>query len=507
MSEEAKRLLKAGFIRGPYKALFSGKDKAELEKFIKGMSDGDSEKYADEESIEVGKDQMTTTGYPTPAQRYRLTYESYKASIEELYFWLLNYMRWDLGYTADIKITDLFAASEHSAFFGVAQQRVGLQQDKVIQFLATIGKMVKDLFQIVREVRVIDERLGYYNDSVNPASKSRESAEIVLKGLWVDMVEGGGKNPGSVYGLARELQFTTLPDLFYAIHPIDIQYVDEAVEKLDFNRKVKEVLNRKLRQFLQWKKETHIELKNRRSFTVKYLRQHYDIIKMYMTWVKPYLKNIRRLKSEGPKSDTPDLVAAFEGSMIEIEFLARAIAENNKQVYSCILMHFDYRTRPSLSYTQEGYQRGPIHVGEAKIVWRAYAWNEKQIANYVNMRKEEDLDMLKSVDSSVSAAMEALGDDLKRYLEEEGEKFGPAEEPKAAQKPKLPGLMDPFVSLFRGVAQAGGALIPGMGSAPKKKGLTEYELDKEKAAAKKYAVSYMWLSYKNFKKAHGILAW
>ena len=505
MSEEAKRLLKAGFIKSAHKQLFAGKKGAELTKFVDSLPEDQADKYADEDVIEVGKDQMMPTGYPTPLKRYRIIFESFKKSIEELYFWLVNYLRWDLGYSVDYKITDLFAASEHSAFFGVAQQRIGLQQDKVIQFLATIGKMVKDLFQIVREIRVIDERVGYYEDSYNPYSKSRESAEIVLKGLWVDMVEGGGKNPASVYGLARELQFTTLPDLFYAVHPTSIEMVDEAVDRLEFNKKVKEVLKRKLRQFMQWKDETYKELKTRRKFTVKYMRQHYDIIKMYMTWVKPYLRNIRRLQIDGPKTGTVDLVAAFEGSMVEIEFLARAIAEGNKEYYSCILMHFDYRTRPSLSYTQEGYQRGPIHVGEAKITWRAYCWNQKQIDSYLDMRKEEDLAMLKSVDGSVAAAMEALGDDLKKYLKEEGEKF-PGDEAVVDKKEKPPGLLDPFVSIFKGIGEAGKAIKPPK-IFEKKKGLTPFQADVEKGAAKKYAKAYMWLSYKNFKKAHGMLSW
>ena len=58
---------------------------------------------------------------------------------------------------------------------------------------------------------------GYYSDSYDADSKSRESAEITLKGIWVDMVEQGAKNPASVYGMAREVQFTTLPDLFFSI--------------------------------------------------------------------------------------------------------------------------------------------------------------------------------------------------------------------------------------------------------------------------------------------------
>src|SRR3989338_1420431 len=158
------------------------------------------------------------TGYPDALRRYRLIVENYNMSIEEPYFWVKDYLKERVGYPGLIKITDVFSASENSSFFGASQQRLGLQQDKVSQYLATIGKMVKELFQLVRELRILDERLSSYADSYTN-SPSAESAEITLKGIWVDLVEQGAKNPSSVYGMAREVQFTTLPDLFFSTHP------------------------------------------------------------------------------------------------------------------------------------------------------------------------------------------------------------------------------------------------------------------------------------------------
>src|SRR3989338_1599069 len=235
------------------------------------------------------------TGFVKPILRHRLVVEAYNMSIEEPYFCVLEYLRNYHGFPYIIKINDVFSAAENSSFFGASQQRIGLQQDKVSQFLATIGKMVKELFQLVRELRILDERLGYYKSTIE-AGKDFESADITLKGIWIDLVEQGAKNPASVYGMARELQFTTLPDLFFSIHPKRKEDVDDEVEKLDFNRKVKEVLKRKLRTYLQWRDATHDEVKNRKIFTLKYLRQHYTIIEMYIGWVKPYLRNIQRLQ-------------------------------------------------------------------------------------------------------------------------------------------------------------------------------------------------------------------
>jgi hypothetical protein len=450
--------------------------------------------------LELQKDQMITVDYPVPIQRYRIVYENFQQSVEAVYFWSLDHLRYGLGVAVVDKITDLFSAAEHSAFFGVAQQRLGLWQDKVTQFLATIGKMVKDLFQLVREIRIIKERLEYYRDSMDDSSSTRESAEITLKGIFIDLVEGGAKSPASVYGLARELQFTTLPDLFFSIHPLTPQDIDLEVDKLEFNRKVREVLKRKLRQYIEWRRATFAELQTKERFTLKYLRQHFDVIKMYMNWVKPYLRQIQRIKSEESRASTPDIVAAFEGSMVEIEILGRYLAEGNQDIYSCILLTFEYRTRPTLSYVQEGYQRGPSHIGETRVTFRSYTWDLDQIEAFKRFKAEEDLALLGAVDSSVTAALDALGDELMSYLKEAGEVFEEEKKEKTAEKVKRPGLLSTFIGMPASKKDK-------KEKKPKMGGKEKFRLEKEKKNAKSTVKFLCWTQYKNFKKAHGMVTW
>src|SRR3989344_7565195 len=88
-----------------------------------------------EEEIESVKGHYIKTGFPTPKRRYHLSWEVFDLSLEEPYFWVLESLREYLPYVE--KLEDSFAASENSAFFGVTQQRLGAQQDKVSQFLAT----------------------------------------------------------------------------------------------------------------------------------------------------------------------------------------------------------------------------------------------------------------------------------------------------------------------------------------------------------------------------------
>ena len=494
----------------------------------------------EEEEIEGGMDFKGNaiyikTGFPKTSLTYRVVHQIFNQSIEENYFWTIEFLRTHEAYNDILKITDMFSASEHSAFFGNAQQRLGLQQDKVSQFLATIGKMVKELFQLVREIRILDERLGYYEDSLNSRSKSRESAEITLKGIWIDLVEQGSKNPASVYGMARELQFTTLPDLFFSLHPVKVEEVDSMVAKLDFNRKVKEVLSRKLRTYLQWKITTYDEIKNRRVFTIKYLRQHFDIIRMYMHWVKPYLRNIRRLQLMN-QTNSPDLISAFEGSLVEIEILARKLPTNfrlgrqiltNKEVYAVIVLHFSYRSTPQMAYNQE-YNRGPLHVGKTALTLRAYAWSDKDIKKYMKMKQEEEMDLLASVDGSVKAALEALGDELQRYLNEagsqetfaggpegkkEGEEYGHDRKHDAAHGEKgrvhASGIAEPFLAVAKGFGEIIKPLSFGVGSRDKHKDHPQdpQVIDNEKKTAKKVAEDGCYQIYKEFKKKNGMVHW
>jgi len=490
-----KNLVKYGFVKSNY-----SKIKAELKEKASSMDEKEAIKYADAEEFEMRRGQpLTMTDYPSPIHRYRIVHETFKQSIEPQYFWIVNYLEYDLDCFIE-KVYDLFSASEQSAFFGMAQQRLGLQQDRVSGFLATIGKMVKELFQLVRELRILDERLHYYNDSYDVNSRSRGSAEITLKGIYIDMVEGGAKSTASIYGMARELQFTILPDLFFSTHPITSHDVDGIVDALDFNLKVKEVLKRKLRAFLEWKEHTKDELKTKRVFTLKYLRQHYDIIRMYMDWVRPYLRNIKRLEL-ADRGGSANMINAFEGSLVEIEIIGRRKLKGNSGKFnSIILLHFYYRTMPRMEATQPGeYQhKAPIHFGRNEITTRAYIWTDEQLEAYKSMRADEDLDLLGMVDSSVRVAMDSLGDELKSYLIEAGETF---EKPKE-KVVKKPGIFSDFFGTF--VSTNKNSKHPKKPSKPKE---DAWKMEQEKKAHMKDTKTLIWLTYKNYKKAHRMLSW
>ena len=95
-------------------------------------------------------DESDEDAYPAPQQRSRIVIENTTASVEEAYYWHLEFLRHDLGYPMIDKIYDVFSSTESSALFGSMGQKVSAQQDKAAQFLQGIGTMVKQLFQLVR---------------------------------------------------------------------------------------------------------------------------------------------------------------------------------------------------------------------------------------------------------------------------------------------------------------------------------------------------------------------
>ncbi len=470
-----------------------------------------------QEKFEKFQHRIVPTDFPSPANRYRLVLEYPNFNIEQTYYWFLRFYNESFGFERMEKIIDTLAASAASSNFGNLQTRLAAQQAQASQYLKGVSDMIKGLFQIVRELRIIDERLQYYYDSDGDSNGNAENAlssEIVLKGLWIDQVEGGAKNPASIYGLAQTIGFTILPDLFFRIRIKDKKNLEKEVDNLKYNEKVKEVLKRKLRQYYEWKIRTKGELKQRRMFEIKYLRQHYDTIKLYMSWVKPYLKNVRRLQMYEKNMENPNIIHAFETQLIEIEtlFIRQDFGNHMNAVVS---LHFFYRVKPELAFHSYEYQhKGPIYSGLADITIRAYAWSDEEIENYIKYRNYEELDLMTTIDNSVKEAMDSLGDELKKYLKEAGHDVPfPGEQP---EKPKgqpgsPPSILEPFIALFGGFADIVGS-FQGKPStqkkekAPKKKkkdAKAIFKHEKSHHRAEHFASTAVWEGYYRYKMGPG----
>lgn len=505
-------LVKYGFIKKGFAHLYTYDEKkkyyvlAEAKPGIKEYDPAHADEEKDEEVNLSSNQQYYKTGFPNPTKRYRLMYEAFNMSLEEMYFWSIGHVRQDGGFPFMVKVTDIFSASENSAFFGQSAQRLSIQEDRASSFLRGISEMVKTLFQIVRELRIIDERLDIYKEW-----RKTKSADATLKGIFADFAEnkGGQMQPGSIYHLSNQVGYAVLPDLFFNTIVYEKENIDKVVDGMSFNKNVKAVLKRKLFQFLVWKEKTEKELEARRKFQIKYLRQHFTIIKTYMVWVKPYLRHIKRLTMSEEQLDSPDLISSFETSATEIEVIAYKPIPKSKY-NSTILMTFKFTTRPVLQYRQE-YNQGPVHVGRGIMNLRSYGWTKEQIDNYKRMRENEDFELLALVDDQLKSAMDLLGKDLENYIREaEGtleEKEADAPLRKDKLKPINSGssVFEPFGALFSGFGEMLSLLNP-KGLDLFKSSSPKDDSDKIKAAAKG-AAGVMWMVFKNYKKSHGLLSW
>ena len=474
---------------------------------------------ANEEILETLPGSYVKTGYPKSAKTQKILWENYDMSIEEPYFWVLDVFRDNIPNV--IKLEDSFAAAENSAIFGHTQQRLGAQQDRVSQLLATTGKMIKELFQMLRELRIIDERLAYYDEADDeiaekehkntgekrrkPLGDRKKGGEITLKGIFVDLVQGGGKSPGSVYGMSQSLEYITLPDLFFDAPPFaNTDELEEHIKRLgkDFNQNVLRVLLRHLRQYMEWKKMTSKEHHNRKDFLLKYLTQHFEIIKMYLQWLKPYLRNTGKLSFKEKNMDSPDLISAFDGSMLDIEILGHGLKSPILfPAYPVVIATFQYKTRAELKTQAEGYNRGPIHIGRVEIYLRAYGWTQEQIDQYQRLKDRETMLFLGSVAGPVISAMDELKPLLDKYL---AEAKGIKEKTKGtnSKAPRKKSLIEKMFGDFY------------TSSSKQHKPKTAKQLAREHAEleikledAARVAMITTWNSHHNFKKSHRMTAW
>lgn len=186
--------------------------------------------------------------------------------------------------------------------------------------------------------------------------------------------------------------------------------------------------------------------------------------------------------------------------MLDIELLARKpVGKAN----GCILATFNYRTRPEMKVVQEGYQRGPVHIGKFEMNLRVYGWDEEQVKKYKKMKDKENLFLMGEISASVQQAMESLGVELDRYLEEaEGMKI---KESKKESLSEQKSLVEKFFGDFYTPQKVKEKIQKGPAIKELKK--EQEETQKNMKVAVDEVRNTCWNMYKTFKKAHKMIMW
>ena len=527
--KNAEMLVKYGF----YKKGDWGKDVDERTKEVekkggkKILDDG----LVDMENMEFRNGQFINTSYPTPKVRHVLSIVDPNYSfLEKSYLWILDHIL-AAGFTKTIKITDTYGSSVGTDQWQVLTDRQKGMQSSITQLLQTIGTLVKDLFPMIHELTMWDERLEWHRMS----EEGLPAGDKALKGAWTDVVEGGPENQGSIFGLARNAGFVTLPDLFFSTFVRNTDEVDKVVDSLEHgNEQVKTILKRKLVQYLTWRDNTKKEILQRKRFTVRYLRQHISAIELNMTWLAPYLRQMKYLNQNTKLQDDAAVISSFDTSKFEVETLCTQ--KNDNLFKPVVLVNVQYLSTPERSpgtaYQYSSFQ----HSGSMVVTFRGYTWTDEQIENYQKMREREAFELLGDFDSGFKNAMEELGNEIKKYIKEaEGEAPKTANEEmidklklkleeyekdgESSSKKKTPKESDAAGAIYQPFLDVGSAFWEiGKLFVPKK--ILDFQLgeDKQKRKAKIEkesaekealgpAAKAIQLAFVNYRKAHKMVTW
>jgi hypothetical protein len=466
----------------------------------------------------------SSAGYNGWKGALNLSIESFGESPEKHYYYFIKFFEanaeafYGIKARKIYKLKDVFDASVSSSFHGQIGTKMSAIQGQVANYLSQIGQLTKTLLPMIRELRMMDERMEYYRNSLSekPGDEPARQNEVTLKSTWIEVVEQGMQNPNSVYSMSTKLGFVTLPDLFFATNPHgktpekQMENLHKALGQMEkqhsFNKKLRLALEKKLVQYYTWKKKTHREMQHTYKFRLKNFKQHYNVIKLYTSWVKPYLTTLKALQMKNDPS-SHDLVGSFETSRLDLELLVD-IGKKGRW-HSCIMVRLKYTTRPDLHYTSGG-QRQPIHSGLIKISIEPYVATQDDIDWYKDKTDKDilanasgsEIDFSKSIDNM----LDGLGDDIQDYLREAETGKKKEDEKKKGEKPEHP-YLDPFSSLLGSFR----IFVPRMGKDGKRrksKGELESEAREDMAAKKSMAglaATFAWISYDVFKSQNGMM--
>ncbi len=208
-----------------------------------------------------------------------------------------------------------------------------------------------------------------------------------------------------------------------------------------------------------------------------------------MSWLRTYLQTLKQLEMRGNIYDA-DIVNAFETSKLELELLATM---PGKKYLPCLRVQITFITRPELHYTQQG-QRQPIHSGRTEITIEPYTVTQEQVDDYKKSIEEKDIDFVTSIDAS----MDALKEDMVKYLKEAGEQIA-EEEKKEEKKPKTD-----YLEPIKGLGEGFKLLLPLGRKGPSKQQMQAEEDQKKEAEKKAAALSFV--IYDVFKKVNGMMS-
>jgi len=443
-----------------------------------------------------------------PVQSFKMTFDSQQAQLEPIYYWLLDFVQ-DMGWDME-KLIDNFTASPGSGQFSEMSMKATKMQEEGMKILGGLNQVVKSVLNLIYDLKEFELRLAHYDDAQSDDAKKKEEGMLALKNIWLDNVDLK-RGRGSVHQMSAELGYTTLREAFMIANSIDdLKKMNKDEEGGLINDQVYRVLVPRLGEFLKWVDYSEKELRKRFSIEKNYLKSQVETIKLYSSWMKPYLKAAEDLRQRGFDKNAA-LVNAFSTSMFELQIFGKKSMDVPEKFHGyklkrdynqCIVIGLKYRGHVSQRVTQKG-DIGFGMGGRIDMTFDAYALNEEE---YNLVRKEldkSDVDesMVFSVDVA-GEALETLKEDLDYFLKSDEEK---AKDDAKNKKEVKSQDINPFSALF--------GLFKGVEKMKKKKKEIEDIKDIKsdnyvervvRAEAAEAAGQSLHTVYDIYKKAHGM---
>ncbi len=387
-----------------------------------------------------------------PIWENRIVYDTGVGALEPIYFWIVDFLA---GYKPE-KLVDNFTAAPGSAYFTDLGQRATKMQDEAMKILGAVNMVVKSVINLIYDLRNFELRLEEYKRAKSSDPGERERGILALKEIWMNSVDSL-RGMGSLNNMAQQYGFTLLRPAFMSVmprvgKPLDDMNKSVDDKELEVNEIVRRVLKPRVAEFVKWVELSEKELTKRYEIQKTYLRNQVDTIKLYSSWVRPYIRAAEQLRMK--ENVEPALVSVFGSMILELTLLAKRQMDLGEEVESgnlppgfggkedkirkfwqIILVDFKFRSYPT--------QQAP-HAGRAEITFKAYALNEDEMLLFEKLREDDSISSIFGVAERVSGeSLEQLKDDLKHFLEPK-----PKEEKKEGEEYLFKGLYDEVKKIF-----------------------------------------------------------
>ncbi len=445
--KKVKEILKRELKEGNERAYLEAAKEAELNKT------GDIYSYD-----KAKKDPFNLFGIKSPTEQHELIYDSATEGLEQVYFWLFDFMK-SIGLKSE-KIIDNFVSSPGSGHFSELQGKATRMQEEASKALGSVNQVIKSILNIVYDLRDFQMRLKIYDDYNNSKSPDRRnSALLSLKQIWMDTVDATKRGTTSIKGLAQQFDYVTLIDAFMAARNISDVTKPASKGGLDLNERVRRILQQRVGEFFDWIKLSEKELRKRYNIEVNYLRSQYNTVKLYSRWIKPYLVAAKKL--EQIEYSQPDLVTAFNTIILQLTLQVKADYGlqddiNNgtmPEVYESLVERKKVRTYIPFFILELKFRGIPQKVGQhytfggrAEVKFTSYALNEDELKVLKDQLEKDDVDdVMGLIQGATQDSLEQLQDDIEEFLEEKESKKNKKPKKKVSKKEED---LNPFTALF-----------------------------------------------------------